>query len=432
MNMTVQDNKWLLQQEIAAAGTVSETLKTANMFLDKDIDLKIVTPAGALGAGTASVEAEDSVGLLGTASATQPASGPYVKISGEANVAVATSGWVDAGDDVDVAVADVYYPIAEGTQAVTGGGLTAGEGVAALASDGLSDGSAIDATKKVALAETDAAGYYELEASGSGTVNRAAINKQQTAAGYMAADAEPVQQIAADSLSSNEATKKYYIKQSTLSTDTVTPSTSAQTVTVSDGYFHENRTITVEAMETADPTTSIANTGMSTYFDAATEQDHDVAITPQYSNTAGYVAAHTDHNNGGVEYFDIKTTEITETAASVSGESATLGTASVGTGWIEAQSMTSATLANAATASKTYVDISNTTAAPVLVAGDYLYINAGYTADMKISLAKLVPDGSDVGDHSDYILSGHSAYNNDGTLVAGSIPTYAGEYVINE
>ena len=246
----------------------------------------------------------------------------------------------------------------------------------------------------------------------------------------MAADATPVEQIAADSLESNEAKKKYYVKQSTLSATEVTSSNVDQTVTIGDGYHHEVRTVTVKAMEEVTPTTSLANTGMSTYFDPATQASHEVAITPQYTNTAGYVAAHTDQNNGGVEYYDIKKTEITKTDASASGTSAILATASVGTGWIEAETINSATFANSATAGKTYVDISDTTAAPVLVAGDALYINAGYTGDMEINLSKLVPDGSDVGTHDDYILSGHSAYNNDGVLVAGSIPTYQGAYIV--
>ena len=77
------------------------------------------------------------------------------------------------------------------------------------------------------------------------------------------------------------------------------------------------------------------------------------------------------------------------------------------------------------------MDISATSDAPVLVAGDYLYINAGYTDNLKISLAKLVPDGSDVKGHGEYILSGHSAYDNDGTLVAGTIQTYDGSYTIS-
>lgn len=87
-----------------------------------------------------------------------------------------------------------------------------------------------------------------------------------------------------------------------------------------------------------------------------------------------------------------------------------------------------ATFANAATSGTTYTDISNS--APVLISGDYLYINAGYVANSKISLAQLVPDGASATLTGDYILSGYSAYDNNGALVSGTIGTYDGNYTI--
>ena len=86
-----------------------------------------------------------------------------------------------------------------------------------------------------------------------------------------------------------------------------------------------------------------------------------------------------------------------------------------------------ATFANTATNDVTYTDISST--APALISGSYLFINEGYTGNVKISLAKLVPDASDNASAS-YILSGYTAYNNDGTLLVGTIQTYAGAYEI--
>ena len=125
----------------------------------------------------------------------------------------------------------------------------------------------------------------------------------------------------------------------------------------------------------------------------------------------------------GYASISVPSTGITEGTTTVSGTTATRGTATWNDGWIDAGTMSVATFANSATSGTTYVDISSTTAAPVLVAGNYLYINKGYTDNLKISLAKLVPDGSDVKGHGEYLLSGHSAYDNDGTLVAGTIPT---------
>lgn len=90
--------------------------------------------------------------------------------------------------------------------------------------------------------------------------------------------------------------------------------------------------------------------------------------------------------------------------------------------------LASASFANAETSGETYEDISST--APALIEGDYLYINKGYTGNKKISLAKLVPDHASAGLAADHILSGYSAYNNEGTLINGTIPTYDGSYTV--
>ena len=92
--------------------------------------------------------------------------------------------------------------------------------------------------------------------------------------------------------------------------------------------------------------------------------------------------------------------------------------------------ITAASFANAATSGQTYTDISNT--APILVSDDYLYINKGYTDNVKISLAQLVPDDATItaATGAAYMLSGQSAYDSQGKLVVGSIPTYAGAYTI--
>ena len=424
---------WVLEQLISGAGDIVATLDTENKFLDADISIETSVPAGALGAGTASVAGESDIsGLLGTASSTAPASGHYVKVSGEANVAVDTSGWVDAGTDVDVSVADKYYPITEGTQTISGGGLSEGAKSSAITSDGAYDGTSYDTSDKVKFESAEAAGVYKIHANGSATVNRAAVNKQVTQDGYFAADQSAQQAIAGDSLTVTNPDAAYYIKKSTLSASTVTPSTSAQTVTIGEGYAPADRTVTVQAMAPGAASSSTADVGLSTYFNAGTSAEHDVAITPQHSiDTAGYLAETDNPVDGTPAYYSIKEQTVTETTTSVSGTTATRGTRTESIGWKDtAETLDTASFANSATSGESYVDISGTTAAPVLVSGDYLYINEGWTDNVKISLAKLVPDGSDVKGHSEYILSGHSAYDDDGTLVAGSIPTYDGSYTV--
>lgn len=205
------------------------------------------------------------------------------------------------------------------------------------------------------------------------------------------------------------------------------------------GYLGTNTQITASAATTANtgsiyyvpvapstPTTSYSiNSGWNTYFDSASDDDYHISITPKYSNTAGYVSAHTDTNNGGTGYWKIKTTSIDQGTSTISNNTVTRGAVSWGTGWITTNSISPASFANTATADVTYLDISNTTEAPMLSSSGYLYINKGYTDNLKISLAKLIPDwpnGTSVA-VNDKILSGYKAYDQDGNVLTGSIAT---------
>lgn len=86
--------------------------------------------------------------------------------------------------------------------------------------------------------------------------------------------------------------------------------------------------------------------------------------------------------------------------------------------------LSAATFANTATKGTTYVDISDTTEAPVLVSGSGLYINKGYTDNLYINLAKLTPDkASGASSIQSGMLNSVSAYDNDGNLVTGNIIT---------
>lgn len=87
-----------------------------------------------------------------------------------------------------------------------------------------------------------------------------------------------------------------------------------------------------------------------------------------------------------------------------------------------------ATLANAGTADKVYAEETG----PVLVSGDYLYINKGYIGDTKIPLADLVPNEANVtagvDGNSHLIYKTVSVYDKDGRLVAGTM----GDAVLGE
>lgn len=79
-----------------------------------------------------------------------------------------------------------------------------------------------------------------------------------------------------------------------------------------------------------------------------------------------------------------------------------------------------ASFANKEASGKTYTDISAD--APALISGSYLYIHEGYVdGNKKISLAKLVPDGSNIKGQNSLMYKTVQGYDDDGNLIAGSM-----------
>ena len=171
------------------------------------------------------------------------------------------------------------------------------------------------------------------------------------------------------------------------------------------------------------------------------------AVTPVISKTGGNVdaseATTTQPANGF--YVTVNTaadsSSVTAAAAVTSagygdttsghyttaGDSKTIAVNAAGATYIP---ITAGSLANNASSGTTYADLSST--APIIPSDGYLYINKGYYADSKISLARLVPDEATItyAKGAGYMLSGQSAYDSDGKLVVGNIPTYTGSYTI--
>ena len=119
----------------------------------------------------------------------------------------------------------------------------------------------------------------------------------------------------------------------------------------------------------------------------------------------------------------------------VSGDAVTVATSGYITQGSAVTTISAATFANTATSGTTYNDISSTSAAPILISGSGLYINAGYVGDTYISLAKLIPD-SLVGSNiefapANYILTGYAAWDADGVQITGTMQIYDGTYTVS-
>ena len=123
---------------------------------------------------------------------------------------------------------------------------------------------------------------------------------------------------------------------------------------------------------------------------------------------------------------------LAEATFSVSGDSVTVATDGYVTSGTTVTSITGASFANTGTSGVSYSDISSS--APILISGDYLYINAGYVGNSKISLARLVPDDLSSSTLSfapaQYILSGYAAFDSAGVEITGTMSTYSGAYTV--
>ena len=192
------------------------------------------------------------------------------------------------------------FNVQSGSLNVGGGELSKGDGTATLANAGYYNGSTYNTSDVIDITtQTSAAsGYYKITASGYGKVNRAAITKQVRTAGWLAQDTSAVINSAAiTGYTSNTGTHDYYIKKSTLSTDTITSSNSNQTITVYKGYYPTDRTITVNGMEAGDY-------GVSVSYHAITTKP---VITPSIGGNITDITTTTAPTSGtnGTDYWTI-------------------------------------------------------------------------------------------------------------------------------
>lgn len=153
------------------------------------------------------------------------------------------------------------FNVQSGSLNIGGGELSKGDGIAALTNAGYYNGSTYNTSDVIDItAQTsEASGYYKITASGYGKVDRAAITKQVKTAGWLAQDTSAVINSAAiTGYTSNTGTHDYYIKKSSLSTETITSSNIDQTITVYKGYYPTDRTITINGMEDGDYGVSVS------------------------------------------------------------------------------------------------------------------------------------------------------------------------------
>jgi len=464
-------------------------------YVDGDIQFTIHPILGEGVAGTASadsvIESTDGSaaginisGSIGTKQSSEPSSGYYIRVkaTGSGGSVIQTAGWMDDGPLPAASTTSTsFYPVTAGTITVSGGTATKTD---YTGTPTLNIGIASQTTTGATVVDAQPSSGYYVTLSGTstsftGTTSVSITDVKDTrAAGYIPArSATTIYHLDTQSptVTINAGSKTKYltipsgsVTQGNLSLNSTTGVVSGA-VSISEGYVAADslsKTLQLTTMSGATKYATTSNQTVSTtgkfmlgdivvskltatsFTEANIKHGVNIKInngsTNVFNKTGTFTSDGTitaaDIRNGKIGYSqgeaitgNMPDSAISQGKTTVSGQSATRGTYSWTAGYTTAHTLSAATFGNEAASSTTYVDISNTTSAPVLVSGDYLYINKGYTDNLKISLAKLVPDGSDVKNHGDYLLSGHSAYDDDGTLVAGTIPTLAStDITVNE
>ena len=327
------------------------------------------------------------------------------------------STFIDRDIDVEITIPAAHFTVENGSVRVTEEGFVNADVIA---------GSISPATIKSGSATINSASYTYNSTAGNFTVSGSASISGPTVptAGYVS-DVTP----AVGTRQTNTATLATTVAKIVGSTSitgslTYAPSLSKQSVPsgvtdASDG----NATTTAPSSGVYIAMRSGAKTGSITATPSVTTAGYGTSTNHGITGTTATVGA----AQSSITYLKIKTTSISQGDTTVSGTTASRGIASWSAGWLTSGSISAATFSNTATVNTTYVDISGTTSAPVLISGDYLYINKGYTDNLKISLARLVPDSASLTGNAQYIsdqmMNGITAYDKDGILFTGNIQT---------
>lgn len=284
-----------------------------------------------------------------------------------------------------------------------------------------------------------------VQSAGYGTTSNFAVNSAATATVGAAASDTTYIPIKVGTITSGSATisSLTYTHDSTNSQFTISGSANVSAPTVgTEGYVSSSVGTKQANNGGATVSTTVAQISIQANLsgtgtkkpsiskDSATNIGIAGAATTTQPSSGYYIAVASAANTGTVQatasvssagYGTTTSGQYTTTPSS----SLTVGASASDVTYIP---LTETTFANAGTSNVTYTDISSSVSA--LVSGDYLYINEGYTTNQKISLAKLVPDATGTNASAAYVLSGYTAYDNDGGLIVGTMQTYSGSYTI--
>ena len=450
---TTSNNLWELPISVAASGDITKTLNTAGTFLDRNIGIKVSTPGATPSFDGGALNNKGASATFTNITTSTTNNGISVLAKGTAGRDAvlyngAVNGYVTIADNTTASAAVASSTWNGTTYYITGITVPKDKrfSVTTTADTALDTTSNLTITnnayRQIAITN-NANGDINVTNAGQVDITQNAMSGGVTVNAYDNAS------------NATQTGPQIIVKAGKWKYNTVTPPVSGNATTyygativnpMSSGTSAEATVIAskeASAPTIARITTPISGATNVANGNATTEKPNSgcfvsiQATAPATTltvtrtiDTAGYLGANTQINasasttakTGSIYYVPVASSSISKGTTSVSGKTATRGVASWNAGWINAGQISAATFANQATASTSYVDISNTTAAPILTSDGYLYINAGYTDNLRISLAQLIPDDANI-TASDQLLNGIAAYDSNGKLFTGTIPT---------
>lgn len=427
--MTTVEN--LFQLPITVDGKEqSYLLETKDQYLNKNIGISITTPAAD---GFAVSEIKGTSDVTATLN-----SGKYDITANNLSVkaAMGTAGWIgtstltDADTDnqvvgkMNAAAASVSASVVAPTMSTISAAVSGKTQI-------MSDVSPTTATTGIGT-------YYIAVKGSSGAVTQGTPNVGT--AGYLA----NASQITANGVAAGNKTSTYYLPVASAAISA--SGTGSATTTVAPGDVTiANNTTAVNGKTRIDATLNTNSSVISTYYMAikANAAANTTGATSSISGTAsaatgtagwapttltgtgsvtGTATAKTSSKDSSVYYVPLTSAAFTKSGNKVSCSTP---------GWIAQGDLPANGTIDPGTITAVATDpgssYTNNTSL-VLAEGGWLKMTAGYYPATRISLATLVPDGTDIKGHNEYLLAGHSAYDNDGVKVSGNIQTYEGSY----
>lgn len=198
------------------------------------------------------------------ASVSTNSSGYYVKLNGSGGITTNSAGWLSTSNENTTTQIQKYLNIPAASAEINASKQATAPTIAALETS--IDG-AYNINSTITTSIPESGHYIAVQATAPATTN-IPISIITHTAGYL----NNSSQISANNIATTAKTGSTYY------------------MSINDGSV----------------TPLLSHTNLTTYFDEGTSESYDMLLKPQYTNTQGYIEAHSTAQSGASQYFSIK------------------------------------------------------------------------------------------------------------------------------